>query len=110
MVFLFSIMEHQRFQTKIGDAPVAENSLSRFKDNAHTPSRVIVEYLLKEVPEFRKLSELREQVKAQLSTFKQYHEVTSNRDGIIQKAIDSLKNSARLPITRIIRQLNNFIK
>ncbi|KUL81534.1 hypothetical protein ZTR_10664 [Talaromyces verruculosus] len=54
-------MEDQRFQTKIGDAPVAENSLSRFKDNAHTPSRVIVEYLLKEVPEFRKLSELREQ-------------------------------------------------
>lgn len=69
-------MEDQRFQneqsvsnvenaSKIGDAHVAENILSRFKEKANTPSGVIVEYLFRGVPEFRKLSELREQVKSE---------------------------------------------
>lgn len=54
---------HDEKATKIGDAQVAENILSRFEDKAHTPSGAIVKYLLREVPEFRKLFELREQVK-----------------------------------------------
>lgn len=68
-------MEFQRFQigeavspvkkdSETVDAPVAEDTLNRFKDKVYTPSGVIIEYLLKEVPEFRKLYELREKVKA----------------------------------------------
>lgn len=36
----------------------------RIQNEANTPSGVIVDYLLREVPEFRKLSELRQQVKS----------------------------------------------
>jgi hypothetical protein len=114
-------MECQRFRidepvsqvkkaSEIVDARVAEDTLSRLKDRAYTPSGVIIEYLLKEAPEFRRLSELREKVKARTSTFVCYHGLTSDRDGTIQKAIDSLKNSARLPITRIIRWLSSSTK
>lgn len=50
--------------SKISDVQVAGNILSCVKEKANTPSGIIVEYLLKEVPEFRRLSELREQVKS----------------------------------------------
>ncbi|OKL57258.1 hypothetical protein UA08_07608 [Talaromyces atroroseus] len=56
-----SVFSHVEKASKIDDALLAENPLSRFKDKTHTPSGVIVEYILKEVPEFRRLSALREQ-------------------------------------------------
>lgn len=52
-------VSHVKSASKSGDVQVAEGIPSRFKDKANTPSGVVVEYLLKHVPEFKKLSELR---------------------------------------------------
>jgi hypothetical protein len=68
-------MDDQRFQneqsvsdvenaSKISDVQVTGNILSCVKEKANTLSGIIVKYLLREVPDFRRLSELREQVKS----------------------------------------------
>ena len=50
--------------SKISDVQVTGHIPSCIKEKANTPSGIIVEYLLREVPDFRRLSELRDQVKS----------------------------------------------